>query len=160
MEKVDMKNVIAAIGILLLVMWTYFMFVAFLYPEISSRGLFGDMFGGINALFSGLAFFGVIYAIFLQRKELQLQRKELQLQRDELKLTRKELSRTAEAQEKSEEALSKQATSLKITAKLNGLSAMLRHHDASKTADRFNVFSPEGKAGEIYQEIQKIIEGK
>jgi hypothetical protein len=35
-------------------------------------------------LFSGLAFTGVIYAILLQRKELQLQRRELELTRDEL----------------------------------------------------------------------------
>jgi len=49
------------------------------------RASFGDMFGAINALFSGLAFAGVIYAIFLQRKELYLQRKELEQTRAELK---------------------------------------------------------------------------
>jgi hypothetical protein len=38
-----------------------------------TRGLFGDMFGAVNALFSGLAFAGIIYAIVLQRKELSLQ---------------------------------------------------------------------------------------
>jgi hypothetical protein len=42
------------------------------------------MFGAINALYSGLAFAGVIYAILLQRKELRLQRKELELTRNEL----------------------------------------------------------------------------
>ena len=35
------------------------------------------MFGSVNALFSGLAFAGVIYAILLQREELGLQREEL-----------------------------------------------------------------------------------
>ena len=50
-----------------------------------TRGAFGDMFGSINALFSGLAFGGIIFTILLQRKELKLQRKEL---RD----TRKEFS--------------------------------------------------------------------
>jgi len=50
-----------------------------------NRGTFGDMFGAVNALFSGLAFGGVIYAILLQRKELKLQRKELELTRGELK---------------------------------------------------------------------------
>lgn len=50
-----------------------------------NRGTFGDMFGSVNALFSGLAFGGVIYAILLQRKELKLQRKELELTRGELK---------------------------------------------------------------------------
>ncbi len=41
------------------------------------RGLFGDSFGGLNALFAGLAFAGVIVALFMQRKELKLQREEL-----------------------------------------------------------------------------------
>ncbi len=49
------------------------------------------MFGAVNALFSGLAFAGVIFAIFLQRHEIKLQRKELELQRKELALTRGEL---------------------------------------------------------------------
>lgn len=55
----------------------------FLYG-VSDRGTFGDMFGTINALFAGLAFAGIIYAIFLQRKDLELQRRELQLTREEL----------------------------------------------------------------------------
>lgn len=40
-------------------------------------GVFGDIFGSINALFSGLAFAMLIYAVLLQRKELELQRREL-----------------------------------------------------------------------------------
>ncbi len=46
-------------------------------------GTFGDMFGGINALFSGIALAGIIFTIFLQRKELKLQRKELKNTREE-----------------------------------------------------------------------------
>lgn len=41
------------------------------------RGQFGDMFGAVNALFSGLAFAGVIIAVILQKRELALQRREL-----------------------------------------------------------------------------------
>jgi nitrogen regulatory protein PII len=48
------------------------------------RGTFGDMFGSVNTLFSGLAFAGVIYAIILQRNELFLQRQELKQTRFEL----------------------------------------------------------------------------
>ncbi|MBF0376015.1 MAG: putative phage abortive infection protein [Desulfamplus sp.] len=51
---------------------------------VDERGTFGDMFGAINALFSGFAFAGVIFAILLQRQELELQRKELELTRNEL----------------------------------------------------------------------------
>lgn len=32
----------------------------------SDRGTFGDMFGAINSLFSGLALVGIVYSIFLQ----------------------------------------------------------------------------------------------
>jgi hypothetical protein len=67
---------------------------------MEERGQAGDLFGTINALFSGLAFAGVIVAILLQREELALQRLELKFTRDELK-------RSATAQEKSEAALNK-----------------------------------------------------
>jgi len=50
----------------------------------SGAGEFGDMFGGVNALFSGFAFLGVIIAIWLQRDELTLQRLELSQTRKEL----------------------------------------------------------------------------
>ncbi len=53
-------------------------------PEVT-RGTFGDMFGSINALFSGLALAGIILTILLQRKELKLQRQELMDTRLEFK---------------------------------------------------------------------------
>jgi hypothetical protein len=61
------------------------------------RGTFGDQFGAVNALFSGLAFAGLIYTIILQRRDLELQRNDLKLQREELALSRKEMEeQTAE----------------------------------------------------------------
>lgn len=54
-----------------------------LYP-LQDRGTIGDMFGAVNALFSGLAFACLIYTVWLQRIELQLQRRELTLTRTEL----------------------------------------------------------------------------
>ena len=73
----------------------------YFFENWQDRGTFGDMFGSVNALFSGAALAGVIYAILLQRRELQLQRYELEL-------TREELKRTAEAQEESSQALGEQ----------------------------------------------------
>lgn len=58
-------------------------FLSLIAPAI--RGQFGDMFGVVNALFSGLAFAGIIYTILLQREELAAQRKELRLTRHEFK---------------------------------------------------------------------------
>lgn len=49
----------------------------------TDRGTFGDMFGSVNAIFSGLALTGIIITILLQRKELKLQREELQETRKE-----------------------------------------------------------------------------
>lgn len=56
----------------------------FLGKDLTNRGTFGDMFGAVNAMFSGLAFGGVVFAILLQRKELILQRQELKFTRNEL----------------------------------------------------------------------------
>ena len=50
----------------------------------NDRGTFGDKFGAVNSLFSGLAFAGLIYTIYLQKEELRLQREELQETRQEM----------------------------------------------------------------------------
>lgn len=70
--------------------------VAFLF-FYEDRGEFGDMFGSVNTLFSGLAFGGIIYTIFQQKIELKLQREELKLQRQEVEKTNKELAKQVEA---------------------------------------------------------------
>lgn len=127
---------------------------------MATRSQFGEMFGGINALFTGLAFLGVIFTVLLQKEELRLQRKELEL-------TRKELTRTAEAQEKSEKALTKQAASLKATAKLNGLSAVLQYHCSMIEAETIARHGLNGasrsrlvEAEQVVGQIKEIIEGK
>ncbi|MBN1970270.1 MAG: putative phage abortive infection protein [Candidatus Delongbacteria bacterium] len=51
--------------------------------DVETRGLFGDKFGVINALFSALAFAGIIFTILLQKRELKLQREELEETRGE-----------------------------------------------------------------------------
>lgn len=50
----------------------------------TARGTFGDQFGAVNALFSALAFAGLIYTIILQMKELRYQREELVDNRKEM----------------------------------------------------------------------------
>ncbi|MBU0638325.1 MAG: hypothetical protein KKB50_05625 [Planctomycetes bacterium] len=88
--------------------------VRWLTGDLTSAGSAGDMFGSINALFAGLAFAGVIYAIILQRGELQLQRQELGM-------TREELRRSAEAQEASQRALAAQVRITLLTARAEAL---------------------------------------
>ena len=67
----------------------------------AERGQFGDMFGTLNALFSGAAFAGTLYAIILQRQDLNQQM-------EEAVLVREEMRRTAAAQEESQRALHRQ----------------------------------------------------
>jgi hypothetical protein len=90
----------------------------YIFDKWETKAFFGEMFGSLDALFSGLAFAGLIYTIHLQRKDLQLQR-------EELRLTRDELQRTATAQEKSEEALNRQADTLLLTARFNLMASIL-----------------------------------
>lgn len=79
-------------SVVVVVMW---LFNAFIYPmwvpSLSSRASNGDAFGAVNALFSGLAFAGLIYTMIMQRQELEMQRKELAAQRKEMRESRGEL---------------------------------------------------------------------
>jgi hypothetical protein len=61
--------------------------------DFKNRGVFGDTFGAVNALFSGLAFAGLFYAILLQRAELEAQREELADTHEVLKSQRVEAER-------------------------------------------------------------------
>lgn len=71
----------------------YWVLIEVKYDKYEVPGQFGDMFGAINSLFTGLAFAGVIITIFLQSQELGLQRDELKLTRNELELTRNEFAK-------------------------------------------------------------------
>jgi hypothetical protein len=99
-----------------------FLIIVSVVGSWEKRAQLGDLFGVANSLFSGLAFAGVIYTIYLQREELSLQRRELQL-------TREELQRAATAQEKSERVLEKQVEVLEMTARLNALASVVEHYE-------------------------------
>lgn len=79
--------------------------MVFFIPDKETRGVFGDQFGAVNALFSGLAFAGLTYTIILQRRDLELQRNDLKLQREELALNRKEMEEQTAEFEKQNETL-------------------------------------------------------
>lgn len=48
------------------------------FDRLGERGTFGDMFGAVNALFTGLAFAFVVYGLAVQRHEVKLLSEELQ----------------------------------------------------------------------------------
>ncbi len=79
------------ISVLLVIILWVLTIIIFKNWEPNKRGTFGDMFGATNALFSGLAFAGLIFTILLQRKELELQRKELRDTRAEFEQQNKTL---------------------------------------------------------------------
>jgi hypothetical protein len=92
----------AAVFIVVIGLWaaTPFVVNALVGQSWEHRGQFGDIYGSVNALFSGLAFAGVIIAILWQRRELELQRREL-------RLTRKEMKASTAAQDETQRALNK-----------------------------------------------------
>lgn len=114
MKKINLKFLI----LIIFSLWLGSGLLIYLSFDEKLIGPVGDMFGAINALFSGLALAGIIYTIYLQHEELKLQR-------EELKLTRKELHRSAEAQEKSQVSIQEQADALSYTAYLNTLSSLI-----------------------------------
>lgn len=117
--------------------------LSFTLDDLSKRGQFGDMFGVANALFSGLAFAGVIYTILLQRHELSLQRLELQQ-------TRAELARTAAAQELSERALRTQALAATVAARLTIVSFELDKNNVDLALAR-DEFATSGRTDRMHE---------
>ena len=78
----------------------FFGFLVFLLFSFSSEpktlanwSSVGASFGALSALFTGLAFAGLIVTIVQQKRQLGMQSDELKLQRKELKATRKVLKK-------------------------------------------------------------------
>lgn len=110
---------VLAVAACIVAFWAALPFVAYYgLADWQTRGQFGDVFGAVNALFSGLAFAGLIFAILLQREDLELQR-------EELSLTRAELARSAEAQVQSEAALRSQADAARRSSRLATINFLL-----------------------------------
>ena len=82
----------------------YICIMFWLFPgTLEKRGQFGDMFGALGTLFSGLAFAGLIITILQQREDLKNQRDEINLQRQDLeaqtealRLQKEEIAQTNE----------------------------------------------------------------
>ncbi len=85
-NKFRYKNTIIVITGFVIIVWTANLILPIVYANYNwaDSGIFGDMFGASNSLFSALAFIGLIIAILLQKEELSLQRKELKQTRVEI----------------------------------------------------------------------------
>lgn len=84
-EMKTSKTLIPLLIALVLLMWVASAVLAFhWFGKPDNPGIWGDTFGAINALFSGLALAGVAYAIILQQKEIEAQRIESEQSRAQL----------------------------------------------------------------------------
>ncbi|WP_181003689.1 putative phage abortive infection protein [Aeromonas bestiarum] len=70
-------------------LWTFYPLWSYLFKDVFINsthldiGVFGDSYGALNTLFSGLAFTGIIVSIFLQSQELSETRKDINRQTKE-----------------------------------------------------------------------------
>jgi Putative phage abortive infection protein len=109
----------------------------------SARSAFGSQFGAAAALFSGLAFVGLIRAITIQSQELQLQREELKLTRKEMENTREEIEGQKKALELQSETMLKQqfeATFFTILDQLNRISKRINEYKSQPESSSWNLF--------------------
>ena len=90
-NKLNIKKwaigLIGGVIALVVIYGSVILFVTWPISEVTvdKSGFFGDSFGLLTSLFSGLAFSGLILTLFLQREELSLQRKEIKDTREEMK---------------------------------------------------------------------------
>ena len=92
----------------------------------------------ISALFSGLAFAGVIVALCLQIKELGLQPEELTGSREELRRTAEAQAESVTAQRESVAEMRKQVYALLNAAEINAITLMISQTevDIARTYER------------------------
>jgi hypothetical protein len=112
-------------------------------PDWTQRGQFGDMFGGLNTAFSGLAFAALAYTLNLQRKELALQRQELAE-------TRAELAKQAQAQEQ-------QAKTALRAAEISALGALFQSYSQLVAAQRPSFIAENGWPSEIQRVRDRLV---
>ena len=77
-DEIKWGRIIAAL-LVVLVLWGANYYVGIWFWKETDRGLNGDMFGAVNALFSGFAFAGLIYAVLMQRDELKIAKQDMAL---------------------------------------------------------------------------------
>ncbi len=85
------------IMILVTIVWTILGGILyFISSNWEDRGTFGDMFGSVNVLFSGLAFAAILYTIHLQKQDLDIQREVQKIQIEDIKTQALATAKSAE----------------------------------------------------------------
>ncbi|CAI3162879.1 hypothetical protein MWMV17_MWMV17_03458 [Acinetobacter calcoaceticus] len=133
----------------LLIISVFGMWVGFPYalPHLhtitntATYGTFGDSFGALNTLFSGLAFATLIITLILQSKELQLQRKAVQDQQLEIEKSNDIAEQQVLITEQQAELLEKQIKEAQVQNFFNILFPLLnRKKTYYEDADSLPIF--------------------
>lgn len=113
---------------------------------------FRDSFSAVNALFSGLAFAGIIFTILLQRKELMIQRQEFLD-------ARMQIQRTLAEKKKEEEMIQQQIQTMNTTSKLTALNALIEaYNEESDSEESFPLKKlKQMQKDELIHEIELIL---
>ncbi len=126
-----------------------------LLDEWADRGTFGDLFGAVNALFSGLAFAALLYTIVLQRDEIRQNR-------EEIVLNRRELSKGAKLQQKAQQVLIQQVEQTHLSAKMNAMRTLVDYYNNQianpKSSDEV-IEKAKQKRKQIIIQIDGLIDG-
>lgn len=139
-----------------IVLWAFsgWMIIFFL-DEWADRGTFGDLFGAVNALFSGLAFAALLYTIVLQRDEIRQNR-------EEIVLNRKELSKAAKLQQKAQQVLIQQVEQTHLSAKMNAMRTLVDYYNnqiANPKSNEEIIERAKQKRKQIIIQIDELIDG-
>ena len=123
----DYIGMFLRIGLIIVVCTILYTIVVFLFycGESTKIGEFGDLFGGLNALFSGLAFAGVIITILMQMQEL--------------KENREVMKASVKEQKESQEALNKQLESMRISSRIDAFSSYMNNTKGTDDNDKYEI---------------------
>jgi len=122
-ENKSSTGLLIRLIIVVVILWALSaVIVYFMLDSWADRGTLGDLFGAVNALFSGLAFAVLIYTIVLQREEIKQNR-------EEIVLNRKELAKSARLQQKSQEVLIQQVEQTHLSAKMNAMRTLVDYYN-------------------------------
>lgn len=129
------RSVFLAVAVVVAVQACAALLAFWALPDWETRGQFGDMFGAVNAFFSGLALMAVAYALVLQSRELALQRAELAA-------TREEVRQSVKAQQ---QLATTSVSQLELAQRER---EEVERRSLERTAPRFGVRSPGSASGD------------
>ena len=155
------KIFIVSASIVVLVCILYFVVLYCFFPVgMEKRGQLGDMFGFIGALFSGLAFAGLIVTMLQQREDLQNQKDEIQLQRKDLEAQTAALQLQKEEIAQTNKELKEQNKTIMLQRFENTFFSMLELQQTIVNELRYEFVNVEYKGRNVLSVIYKQIKNK